>query len=104
MTWKEYLLNEPVVFEKYSIVFAVSFLMNLLVFPAMAFQMLKTYKRKEAKSFNPYFIALQLFGGAPEGMAGAVIGFLNGNSQTMAVGLYAMLYNMFMLYFRLFQK
>ena len=66
--------------------------------------MSKTWVRKEAGDFNPLFLILQFFGGAPEGMIGFAIGLLNKNTQMMAIGLYAMLYNAFMIFFRLFGK
>ena len=102
--WKRYLLEEPVIFRKYSIIYTVSFLVNCLVFPAMFFQMYKTYQRKESKDFNPFFVLLQLFGGAPEGMIGVILGHLSGNLQMLLIGLYAVFYNAFMLFFRLFGK
>ena len=100
--FKEYILDKPVIFEKYSIVLCISFLVNCLVFPAMFFQMQKTYKRKESGDFNPAFISLQLFGGAPEGLIGAIIGYMTGNTQQFIIGTYAMFYNIFMLYFRFY--
>jgi hypothetical protein len=89
---------------KLSIIDTVSFLVNLLVFPAIFFQMSKTWALKETTDFNPWFLLLQLFGGAPEGMIGFAIGYLNDNSQMMAIGLYAMFYNAYMLFFRCFGK
>jgi hypothetical protein len=89
---------------KYSYLQVFLFCINLLVFPAMAFQMWKTYKRKESSDFNPWFILIQLLGGAPEGMIGAIIGNLLGNTQMLIIGIYAMFYNAFMLFFRLFGK
>lgn len=104
LEFRKYLLEEPVILNKYSIVLAISFIINCLVFPAMFFQMYKTYKRNESGDFNPAFITLQLFGGAPEGMIGAIIGFLNNNTQQLIIGCYAVFYNLFMLYFRFFGK
>lgn len=89
---------------KMSIIEAVSFMTNLLVFPAIFFQMMKTWRLKQTTDFNPYFLLLQLFGGAPEGMIGFAIGNLIGNTQMMAIGLYAMFYNAYMLFFRCFGK
>lgn len=89
---------------KYSIIEAVQFFVNLLVFPAIAFQMFKTWKLKESKDFNPFFVLLQFLGGAPEGMIGVIIGVLSKNTQMIAIGAYAMFYNLFMLFFRLFGK
>lgn len=106
--FRQYILNQKVVdlkyFGLYTIVEAIQFFVNLLVFPAIGFQMFKTWKIKETKDFNPLFILLQLFGGAPEGMIGVIIGFLTKNTQMIAIGLYAMFYNMYMLFFRLFGK
>jgi hypothetical protein len=89
---------------KYTYLQVFLFCVNLLVFPAMAFQMWKTFKRKESSDFNPWFVLLQLLGGAPEGMVGAIIGNLLGNTQMLIIGVYAMFYNTFMLFFRLFGK
>lgn len=66
--------------------------------------MLKTWKRKEAADFNPFFIILQLFGGLPEGILGAIVGHLNDNKQMIAIGVYAAFYNLYMLFFRCFGK
>lgn len=87
-----------------SIMDLVSFIVNLFVFPAIFFQMRTTFIRKESADFNPFFILLQLLGGAPEGMIGAIIGYLNGSNQMLIIGLYAMFYNAFMLFFRMFGK
>jgi hypothetical protein len=89
---------------KMSIVGAVSFFVNLLVFPAIFYQMSKTWAIKETVDFNPFFLLLQLFGGAPEGMIGFAIGYLTDNTQMMAIGIYAMFYNAYMLFFRCFGK
>lgn len=89
---------------KMSIIGAVSFFVNLLVFPAIFYQMSKTWAVKETVDFNPFFLLLQLFGGAPEGMIGFAIGYLTDNTQMMAIGIYAMFYNAYMLFFRCFGK
>jgi len=89
---------------KMSIIGAVSFFVNLLVFPAIFYQMSKTWAIKETVDFNPFFLLLQLFGGAPEGMIGFAIGYLTDNTQMMAIGIYAMFYNAYMLFFRCFGK
>jgi hypothetical protein len=102
--FKKYVLEEPVVMNKYSIVSSTSFIVNCLVFPAMFFQMYKTYQRKESADFHPGFVTLQFFGGAPEGMIGAILGYLSGDFQTLLIGIYAMFYNAFMLFFRLFGR
>ena len=87
-----------------SLMDVLSFGINLLIFPAIAFQMYKTWKIKETKDFNPFFIFLQLIGGAPEGILGFIIGYLKNNYQMMAIGIYAALYNAYMLFFRFFGK
>ena len=106
--FKNYIMNEKVVnlkqLGKYTILESLLFCVNLLIFPAMFFQMKKTFDRKESADFNPFFVGLQLLGGAPEGMVGAVIGKLSNNRQMLYVGIYAMFYNAFMLFFRLFGK
>ena len=102
--WRDYLLYEPVVLKKFSIVYTISFLVNCLVFPAMFFQMMTTYKRQGNRDFSIFFTLLQFFGGAPEGMTGAILAHLNGNFQMLLVGLYAMFYNAFMTFFGLFSR
>ena len=94
--WRDYLLYEPVVLKKFSVVYTISFLVNCLVFPAMFFQMMTTYKRQGNRDFSIFFTLLQFFGGAPEGMTGAILAHLNKLSD---VGLYAMFYNAFMTFF-----
>ena len=89
-------------FGKYTIVEAVAFLINCLIFPAILFQMTKTWSLKKNESFSPWFILLQILGGAPEGGIGAILGHLEENKQMMAIGLYSMFYNSFMLFFRIF--
>lgn len=91
----------PLVGKK-SIIDTISFLINLVIFPAIFFQMSKTWKIKETNDFNPFFLLLQLLGGAPEGMIGLIIGYLLQNNQMMAIGAYAMFYNAYMLFFRFF--
>ena len=81
-----------------------TFSINLLIFPAIFFQMYKTWRIKETKDFNPLFIFLQLIGGVPEGILGAIIGYLKQNYQMMAIGIYAAFYNAYMLFFRFFGK
>lgn len=89
---------------KMSIIDSIAFLTNLLVFPAIFFQMVKTWQLKQTTDFHPYFLLLQFFGGVPEGMIGFAIGNLMGNTQMIAIGLYSMIYNMYMLFFRCFGK
>ena len=98
---KEYTLP---VYGKGTLMEIIQFFVNLLIFPAIAYQMSKTWRRQEAADFNPWFVLLQFFGGAPEGMIGAIIGYLLGNTQMFIIGCYAMFYNAYMLYFRLFGK
>tara|TARA_B100000927_G_scaffold291217_2_gene292416 strand:- start:2105 stop:2533 length:429 start_codon:yes stop_codon:yes gene_type:complete len=98
---KEYTLP---VYGKGTLMEIIQFFVNLLIFPAIAYQMTKTWRRQEAADFNPWFVLLQFFGGAPEGMIGAIIGYLLGNTQMFIIGCYAMFYNAYMLYFRLFGK
>ena len=102
--FKNYILEEKIIFNKYTIETTISFIVNCLVFPAIFFQMSKTYQRQESEDFHPAFVLLQLFGGAPEGMIGAIIGYLNGDIQLLIIGLYAMFYNSFMLFYRLYGK
>ena len=88
----------------YSFMDLVSLIVNCLIFPAILLQMWKTWKRKEASDFHPLFILLQLFGGLPEGILGAIVGDLNNNKQMIAIGVYAAFYNLYMLFFRCFGK
>jgi len=108
VSFKDYLLHKNVInipkMGSFTIVQVVLFLVNMVVFPAMFFQMQKTFIRKESGDFNPFFVLLQLLGGAPEGMVGAILGKLNENKQMFYIGIYAMFYNTFMLFFRLFGK
>ena len=98
---KEYTLP---VYGKGTLMEIIQFFVNLLIFPAIAYQMSKTWRRQEAADFNPWFVLLQFFGGAPEGMIGAILAHLNGNFQMLLVGLYAMFYNAFMTFFGLFGR
>ena len=82
----------------------LTFLVNLIIFPAIAFQMYKTWRIKETKDFNPLFLFLQLLGGVPEGILGVIIGYLKNNYQMMAIGIYAAMYNIYMLFFRFFGR
>lgn len=88
----------------YSFMDLVSLIINMLIFPAIALQMYKTFRRKESADFNPLFIILQLFGGLPEGILGAIVGDLSNNKQMVAIGAYAAFYNAYMLFFRCFGK
>ena len=107
-SFKDFLLKKKVIkipkLGDFTTVEIILFLVNLVVFPAMFFQMRKTFIRKESGDFNPFFVLLQLLGGAPEGMVGAILGKMNENTQMFYIGLYAMFYNSFMLFFRLFGK
>tara|TARA_Y100000389_G_C17411028_1_gene490933 strand:- start:644 stop:1018 length:375 start_codon:yes stop_codon:yes gene_type:complete len=88
----------------YSFMDLVALVVNCLIFPAIFLQMLRTWRRKESADFNPLFIILQLFGGLPEGILGAIVGDLNNNKQMIAIGSYAAFYNLYMLFFRCFGK
>ena len=104
--FRRYLLYNRIIkfadFGRYTIVEGVAFSINCLIFPAILFQMAKTWSIKKNEGFTPWFILLQLLGGAPEGGVGAIIGYIEENSQMLAIGLYAMFYNAFMLFFRIF--
>ena len=104
--FRRYLLYNRVIkfadFGRYTVVEGVAFSINCLIFPAILFQMAKTWSIKKNEGFTPWFILLQLLGGAPEGGVGAIIGYIEENSQMLAIGLYAMFYNAFMLFFRIF--
>ena len=104
--FRRYLLyNKNIVFGdlgRFTITEAIAFSINCFIFPAILFQMSKTWALKKNEGFTPWFILLQLLGGAPEGGVGAIIGHLEENSQMLAIGLYAMFYNAFMLFFRIF--
>ena len=102
--FKKYILEKPVVFNKYSIVLTISFIVNCLVFPAITFQIIKTWRLRESKDFSPSFLALQFFGGAPEGMVGLMLGLIFGNIQLILIGVYAMIMRGFMFFMRLFGK
>jgi hypothetical protein len=91
-------------FKYLSISDIITFSINCLVFPAITFQIVKTWRLREAKDFSPSFLALQFFGGAPEGMVGLMIGLLFGNIQLILIGIYAMVMRGFMLFMRLFGK
>ena len=105
-TFRRFLLYDRIIkvadMGRYTIVEAIAFTVNCLIFPAILFQMGKTWSIKKNEGFTPWFILLQLLGGAPEGGVGAIIGHLEENSQMLAIGLYAMFYNAFMLFFRIF--
>ena len=88
----------------YSFMDLVSLIVNCLIFPAILLQITKTFKRREASDFHPLFIILQLFGGLPEGILGAIVGGLNNNKQMIAIGAFAAFYNLFMLFFSCFGK
>ena len=87
-----------------SLMDVLTFFVNLIIFPAIGFQMYKTWRIKETKDFNPLFLLLQLLGGVPEGILGVIIGYLKDNPQMMAIGIYAAMYNVYMLFFRFFGR
>ena len=82
----------------------ITFAVNCLVFPAITFQIIKTWRLRESKDFSPSFLALQFFGGAPEGMVGLMLGLIFGNIQLILIGVYAMIMRGFMFFMRLFGK
>ena len=59
---------------KMTVVEAVAFFTNCLIFPAIAYQVRKTWIIKEAKDVDLMFNILQMVGGTPEGFIGAIIG------------------------------
>jgi hypothetical protein len=65
---------------------AVAFFTNLLIYPAIFFQVWKTYETQEAEDIDIYFNTLQLFGGTPEGAVGVIIGYLIKSAQMIAIG------------------
>jgi hypothetical protein len=91
-------------FKYLSISDIITFIVNCLVFPAITFQIVKTWKVRETKDFSPSFLALQFFGGAPEGMVGLMLGIIFGNVQLILIGVYAMIMRGFMFFMRLFGK
>tara|TARA_B110000967_G_C18820643_1_gene528500 strand:+ start:473 stop:880 length:408 start_codon:yes stop_codon:yes gene_type:complete len=80
----------------------ISLFVNFLVFPAITFQIIKTWRRRESKDFSPLFLLLQFLGGAPEGMVGLMLGIIFKNPQLIAIGIYAMILRSFMLIMRFF--
>ena len=91
-------------FSYLSISDIITFAVNCLVFPAITFQIVKTWRLRETKDFSPSFLALQFFGGAPEGMVGLMLGIIFGNVQLILIGVYAMIMRGFMFFMRLFGK
>ena len=91
-------------FKYLSISDIITFMVNCLVFPAITFQIIKTWRLKETKDFSPAFLALQFIGGAPEGMVGLMLGIIFGNIQLILIGVYAMIMRGFMFFMRLFGK
>lgn len=89
---------------KLSIIEAIAFFTNCLVFPAVFFQAKKTIQTQEASDVNVCFNALQLVGGTPEGYVGYIIGNLIENTQMMAIGIYAVIFRSIMLFYILFGK
>ena len=89
---------------KLSIIEAIAFFTNCLVFPAVFFQARKTIQTQEAADVNVCFNTLQLVGGTPEGFVGYIIGNLIENTQMMAIGIYAVIFRSIMLFYILFGK
>tara|TARA_B100001057_G_C22672513_1_gene880468 strand:+ start:599 stop:979 length:381 start_codon:yes stop_codon:yes gene_type:complete len=90
--------------EKVSIIEFVALLTNLLVFPAVFFQATKTWGTKDASDMAVLFNLSQFLGGTPEGIIGIIIGHLIGSIQMMAIGIFASVYHLFMVYFICFGK
>jgi hypothetical protein len=82
----------------------ISLFVNFLVFPAITFQIIKTWRLRESKDFSPSFLLLQFLGGAPEGMVGLILGIIFKNSQLISIGIYAMILRGFMFIMRLFGR
>ena len=89
---------------KISIIEAIAFFTNCLVFPAVFFQTKKTIITQEAGDVNIWFNVLQLLGGTPEGMVGFFIGNLIENTQMMAIGIYAVIFRTILTFYILFGK
>ena len=89
---------------KISIIEAIAFFTNCLVFPAVFFQTKKTITTQEAGDVNIWFNVLQLLGGTPEGLVGFFIGNLIENTQMMAIGIYAVIFRTILTFYILFGK
>ena len=83
---------------------AVAFFTNLLIYPAIFFQVWKTYMSQEAEDIDIYFNTLQLLGGTPEGAVGVIIGYLIKSAQMIAIGTLAVLFRIFITFYICFGK
>ena len=89
---------------KLSIIEAIAFFTNCLVFPAVFFQTKKTFITKEAADVDIWFNTLQLLGGTPEGLVGVFIGHLISNTQMVAIGVYSVIFRLILTFYILFGK
>ena len=83
---------------------AVAFFTNLLIYPAIFFQVWQTYMTQEAEDIDIYFNTLQLFGGTPEGAVGVIIGYLIKSTQMIAIGMLAVVFRIFLTFYICFGK
>ena len=83
---------------------AVAFFTNLLIYPAIFFQVWQTYLTQEAEDIDIYFNSLQLFGGTPEGAVGVIIGYLIKSTQMIAIGTLAVVFRIFLTFYICFGK
>ena len=89
---------------KLSIIEAIAFFTNCLVFPAVFFQTKQTFITQEAGDVDIWFNTLQLLGGTPEGLVGVFIGHLISNNQMMAIGIYSVIFRIILTFYILFGK
>jgi len=89
---------------KMTIVEFVAFVTNLLIFPAIYFQMKQTYDTQEAADIDIWFNTLQLLGGTPEGAVGLIIGYLIKSTQMMLIGFVAVIFRAFLNFYICFGK
>jgi hypothetical protein len=89
---------------KMSIIEAVAFFTNCLIFPAIYFQMYQTWNTSEAADIDISFNTLQLVGGTPEGAIGVIIGYLIKSTQMMAIGALAVFFRAFLNFYICFGK
>tara|TARA_Y100000389_G_C17298672_1_gene431782 strand:+ start:226 stop:777 length:552 start_codon:yes stop_codon:yes gene_type:complete len=89
---------------KMTIVEFVAFVTNLLIFPAIYFQMKQTWDTQEAADIDIWFNTLQLLGGTPEGAVGLIIGYLIKSTQMMLIGFVAVIFRAFLNFYICFGK
>lgn len=89
---------------KMTIVEFVAFITNLLIFPAIYFQMKQTWDTQDASDIDIYFNTLQLLGGTPEGAVGLIIGYLIKSTQMMIIGFVAVIFRAFLNFYICFGK